>query len=136
MKHILKNKGDFITIKEFANKNKISYYKAKKEIYKLINYGIIEKYYNRFYYLNTTYSNNTKFIQSNLINKAKINLQIAKLLNSDMIFDKLYMAFIDTSNFKITIYFPLKRQKLEIKNFNNISDIAKILFKRNKIKRF
>ena len=136
MKHILKNKGDFITIKEFANKNKISKYNAKKEIDKLINYGIIEKYYNRFYYLTTDYRTDTLFIQKNLINKAKINLQIAKLLNSEMIFDKLYMAFIDTSNFKITIYFPLKKQKLEVKTFNNITGITKILFNRNKIKRF
>jgi len=98
--------------------NKYSVYKLIKG---LVSIGSVEKFNNRFFVIDANPDTSAVGIQKRLINKAKINLNILKLLQKNFIYDKQTVSFIEQNGMFFNIYFPIKAKKVSL----NISDIDK-----------
>jgi len=103
--------GTFISIKTYATGYSISRYKARKYIDMLMDIGVVEKYHNRFYFISNDMATDPTSIQRKLINKAKINLEISKLINAKLIYDAKFMAFLDVQPDEVIIYYPIRKSK-------------------------
>jgi len=125
------------SIKTISQLIGINNYSTRKLINGLISFGIIEKYNNRFFIISKNYSNTPKDIQERLINKAKINLNILKLLQRNFIHDKKTVSFIQQDGMYFNIYFPINAKKvsLTISDIDNNSNIETVeIIKRCKFK--
>jgi len=130
-----KQLGRHISVKVYANINDISLYMARKHMTTEMDNGIIEKYNNRFYYISANRSLNPKDIQKKLISKAKINLEVARLINENLIYDKKWMVFIDTTPTQVIMYFPLCKKKITLNLSEPVENIEhRIILRRNNIK--
>ena len=124
------------SIKTFSTLIGINKYSVRKLIYGLIAISILEKYNNRFFVISKNFNNTPKAIQEKLINKAKININILKLMQQNFIYDRQTLSFISQDDTNFIIYFPISRKniiinKIDIQNYKD-ADILLIL-KRNKL---
>jgi len=127
--------GRCFTIKKHAMFYDVNKYQARKQIQRAIENGNVEKYHNRFYYISDDFSIEAPDIQKKLINKAKINLEISRLINNNYIYDKQFMAFIDLAPYEATIYLPLRKKKITLNLLKPIIDWEyRLILTRNKIK--
>ena len=99
----------------------VTRYKAKLFIDYLINIGVVDKYYNRFYLISLNFNQDTKSVQDKLIHKAKINIQILKLINDGACLDTKYLSFTTTTTNQAVISFPLRKKRLKL-TLNDIGE--------------
>jgi len=100
------------SLKKISIDCNISKYKTRKFIQELIDLSIIDKYHNKFYLISTDTNNTIASIQQRLIYKAKLNLMLLQLKDLGYIYDKKTLSYIEKNNSKITLYFPLRKNKL------------------------
>ena len=104
----------FDTISSLSYKYNMSKYKVRKYINKLIDYGVVEKFGNKFFVISNDFDDSVKATQNRLLNKAKILLHISKYKNNpNYIFNKSKILFYLKNNNNIK-YSPIL--DIEIKN--------------------
>jgi len=82
------------SISTLSSRYDMSEYKVKKYINKLIDYGILEKFGNRFHVISIDVDDSVQATQMRLLNKAKILLRIVKYKNNpDYVFYKSNVCF-------------------------------------------